>query len=93
MRFKTTTDTNLISLFGEDTCTENGKVYANNDMWNPEPCRICVCDMGTAVCEKVVCEDLGDCQKTVTPEGECCPVCLTAGSTSAPSTDPTAGKR
>uniref|UniRef100_A0A3B4UAH9 VWFC domain-containing protein n=1 Tax=Seriola dumerili TaxID=41447 RepID=A0A3B4UAH9_SERDU len=74
------------------TCSENGKVYANNDMWNPEPCRICVCDKGTAVCEDVVCEDLGDCQKTVTPDGECCPVCLTPASTSAPSADPTAGK-
>ncbi|KAG7236193.1 hypothetical protein INR49_001311 [Caranx melampygus] len=70
-----------------DTCTENGKVYANNDMWNPEPCRICVCDNGTAVCEDVVCEDLGDCQKTVTPDGECCPVCLTPASASPPSAD------
>ncbi|XP_076579096.1 cysteine-rich motor neuron 1 protein-like [Chaetodon auriga] len=73
----------------KDTCTENGKVYASNDMWNPEPCRICVCDQGTAVCEEVICEDLGGCEKTVTPEGECCPVCLTAASTSTPNTDPT----
>ncbi|XP_042369682.1 cysteine-rich motor neuron 1 protein-like, partial [Plectropomus leopardus] len=72
------------------TCTENGKVYAHNDMWNPEPCRICVCDTGNAVCESVVCEDLGDCKDTVTPEGECCPVCLTADAASAPSADPTA---
>ncbi|XP_034534121.1 cysteine-rich motor neuron 1 protein-like [Notolabrus celidotus] len=71
-----------------DTCTENGKIYANNDMWNPEPCRICVCDNGKAVCEEVICEDLGDCDKTVTPEGECCPVCLTPGSTSKPKTEP-----
>lgn len=61
-------------------------------MWNPEPCKICVCDKGTAVCEDVVCEDLGNCQKTVTPEGECCPVCLTAVSTLTPSTDPITGK-
>ncbi|XP_008291781.1 collagen alpha-1(II) chain-like [Stegastes partitus] len=74
-----------------DTCTENGKVYGNNDMWSPEPCKVCVCDSGTPVCEDVVCEDLGGCQKTVTPEGECCPVCLTAGSTLTPSTDPETG--
>ncbi|XP_075333089.1 cysteine-rich motor neuron 1 protein-like [Odontesthes bonariensis] len=71
-----------------DTCTENGKVYANKDMWSPEPCRVCVCDMGTTMCEDVVCEDLGDCQKTVIPEGECCPVCLTSASPLTPSTDP-----
>ncbi|TKS66386.1 Extracellular matrix protein FRAS1 [Collichthys lucidus] len=71
-----------------DSCTENGKVYGNNDMWNPEPCRICVCDMGNVTCEDVVCEDLGDCEKTVTPEGECCPVCLSAASTLTPNTDP-----
>ncbi|GLD47225.1 collagen alpha-2(V) chain-like isoform X1 [Lates japonicus] len=58
-------------------------------MWNPEPCRICVCDKGTAVCEDVVCEHLGDCQKTVTPDGECCPVCLTPASTSTPKAEPT----
>ncbi|KAF3688424.1 Extracellular matrix protein FRAS1 Precursor [Channa argus] len=71
-----------------DNCMENGKVYANNEMWSPELCRVCVCEEGTPVCEDVVCEDLGDCQKTVTPEGECCPVCLTAASASTPSTDP-----
>uniref|UniRef100_A0A3Q1FGW6 VWFC domain-containing protein n=1 Tax=Acanthochromis polyacanthus TaxID=80966 RepID=A0A3Q1FGW6_9TELE len=74
-----------------DTCTENGKVYANNDVWSPEPCKVCVCDSGTSVCEDVVCEDLGDCQKTVTPDGECCPVCLTADSTLTPSSDPETG--
>ncbi|KAF7650625.1 hypothetical protein LDENG_00122760 [Lucifuga dentata] len=73
----------------KDTCTENGKVYANNEMWNPEPCRICVCDAGTVVCEDVVCEQLGDCLKTVTPEGECCPVCVDPHSTSTPTTDST----
>lgn len=81
----------FVSLFYEDSCTENGNVYANTDMWNPEPCRICVCNMGTAMCEDVVCDNLGDCQKTAVPEGECCPVCLTAGSTSTSSADAVAG--
>ncbi|XP_037552723.1 cysteine-rich motor neuron 1 protein-like [Nematolebias whitei] len=70
----------------KDSCTENGKVYANKEMWSPEPCRICMCDKGATICEDVVCEDLGNCQNTVIPEGECCPVCLTAGSTLTPST-------
>uniref|UniRef100_A0A3Q2T273 VWFC domain-containing protein n=1 Tax=Fundulus heteroclitus TaxID=8078 RepID=A0A3Q2T273_FUNHE len=63
---------------------ENGKVYANTDMWNPEPCRVCVCDKGSIICEDVVCEDIGGCQKTVIPDGECCPVCLTVASTFTP---------
>lgn len=62
--------------FSEESCSEDGKVYANSDVWNPEPCRLCVCNAGTAVCERVICEDLADCQKMATPEGECCPVCL-----------------
>lgn len=78
-------------VFYEDSCTENGKVYANKEMWNPEPCRICMCDKGATICEDVVCEDLGNCQNTVIPEGECCPVCLTAGSTLTPSTDTSTG--
>lgn len=65
-------------LFHEDTCTENGKTYSNNQIWSPEPCRICVCNTGTVVCEEVVCEELGGCQTTEVPEGECCPVCSTA---------------
>lgn len=34
--------------------------------------------MGTVVCEDVVCEELGDCETTEAPEGECCPVCSAA---------------
>lgn len=62
-------------------------------MWSPEPCRVCVCDKGTTMCEDVVCEDLGDCKKTMTPDGECCPVCLTAPSELTPGADPDTGKK
>ena len=79
-------------VFHADTCTENGKVYNNNDMWNPEPCRICVCSRGTTVCEDVACKDLGDCQETVTPEGECCPVCVAEAPEPTPSSSSAAGK-
>lgn len=77
-------------LFHQDSCTEDGKVYSNNQIWIPEPCRVCICDMGTVVCEDVVCEDVGDCQTSETPEGECCPVCLAAAQ--RPNTDTKTGK-
>lgn len=63
-------------LSHKDSCAADGKVFANNQIWNPEPCRVCICDLGTVVCEDVVCEDVGHCRNTGTPEGECCPVCL-----------------
>lgn len=64
-------------LFYKDSCTEDGKVYSNNQIWYPDPCQVCICEMGTVVCEDVVCEDVGDCETTEIPEGECCPVCKT----------------
>lgn len=71
----------LLTLAGhEDSCAENGKVYSNNEIWNPEPCKICVCDLGTITCEDIRCEDLA-CKDTSTPEGECCPVCSEAAGT------------
>lgn len=74
-------------LFHKDTCTEDGKVYTNNQIWSPELCRTCICDMGTVVCEDVMCEDLANCQTAVIPWGECCPVCVRSR------TDATSGKQ
>lgn len=54
----------------------DGKVVSNNHVWNPEPCRVCICEAGTVFCEEVVCEDVGNCATTAIPEGECCPMCL-----------------
>lgn len=65
-------------FFEDDTCTDDGEIYFDGEIWNPEPCRTCVCDVGTVVCEEVVCEELGDCRTTVTPEGDCCPECAKA---------------
>lgn len=78
------------ALFDSDSCSENGTLYSNHHIWSPAPCRVCICDMGIVVCEDEVCEELIDCQTSVTPVGECCPVCSTA----APphSTDTEAGK-
>lgn len=63
-------------LSHKDSCAADGKVFANNQIWNPDPCRVCICDLGTVVCEDLVCEDVGHCRTTRIPEGECCPVCL-----------------
>lgn len=79
-------------LSHEDTCTENGTTYSNNQIWSPEPCRVCVCDMGTVVCEEVVCEELGDCETTEAPQGECCPVC-SAATQQPPNTDNETGNK
>lgn len=85
-----TSVTSVAVLSYKDSCTEDGKVYSNNQIWYPDPCRVCICDMGTVVCEDVVCEDLGDCETTETPDGECCPVCLAAPQ--PPNTDTKTGK-
>lgn len=61
---------------GDDlSCFEDGQVYTNRDVWKPEPCRICVCDSGTILCDDVQCDVVINCEKVITPEGECCPVC------------------
>ncbi|KAI5106814.1 collagen alpha-2(V) chain precursor, partial [Silurus meridionalis] len=61
---------------GDDlSCIEDGQVYTNRDVWKPEPCRICVCDSGTILCDDVQCDEVINCEKVVIPEGECCPVC------------------
>lgn len=36
---------------------------------------MCVCDDGVAICDEVQCELVANCEKVVTREGECCPVC------------------
>lgn len=59
----------------EENCKVNGEVYHHNDIWKPEPCRVCVCDNGVTVCDEIQCEVLSNCEKAVTPAGECCPVC------------------
>ncbi|KAK0147152.1 Collagen alpha-1(I) chain [Merluccius polli] len=70
-----------------DTCTENGKVYANNEVWNQAPCRTCVCDKGTLLCEDLICEDTSHCKSVEIPVGECCPVCSTSDTATTPITE------
>lgn len=61
----------------EDTlsCMQDGQRYVDKDVWKPEPCRICVCDTGTVLCDEIVCEELKDCPNPEIPFGECCPIC------------------
>lgn len=56
-------------------CLQDGQRYSDKDVWKPEPCRICVCDTGTVLCDEIVCEELKDCPKPEIPFGECCPIC------------------
>ena len=61
-------------------CTDNGQDYAHNEIWRPEPCRMCVCDGGVVICDEVQCEPVVNCERVVTPEGQCCPLCDTFAS-------------
>lgn len=57
------------------SCTLDGQVFADRDVWKPEPCQICVCDSGTVMCDEVICEDTSDCPNPVIPHDECCAIC------------------
>lgn len=70
----------LPGTFG--SCTLDGQLYNDKDVWKPEPCQICVCDSGTVMCDEVICEDTSECADPIIPEGECCPICPDAEGTS-----------
>ncbi|XP_054443983.1 extracellular matrix protein 2 [Pteronotus mesoamericanus] len=55
-------------------CLVNGMTMYNSAAWSPEPCTTCLCSNGRVLCDKTMCHPQR-CPKTVTPEGECCPVC------------------
>lgn len=57
------------------SCKEGDVTHQPNAIWKPEPCRLCVCDKGSIVCEDIRCEELKGCEHFSVPEGECCPVC------------------
>lgn len=65
-----------------ENCQVDGEVYHHNDIWKPGPCHVCVCDYGVSICDEIQCEALTNCEKVITPEGECCPVCESFGSAS-----------
>ncbi|XP_024436534.1 extracellular matrix protein 2 isoform X2 [Desmodus rotundus] len=55
-------------------CLVNGMTMYNKAVWSPELCTTCLCSNGRVLCDKTMCHPQR-CPKTVTPEGECCPVC------------------
>ncbi|XP_029945124.1 collagen alpha-1(I) chain-like [Salarias fasciatus] len=74
----------LVRAQGEDdktgsSCTLDGQVFADRDVWKPEPCQICVCDSGTVMCDEVICEDTTDCPTPSSP--------TTSAAPSAPTTE------
>ncbi|XP_008689084.2 extracellular matrix protein 2 isoform X1 [Ursus maritimus] len=60
-------------------CLVNGMTMYNRAVWSPEPCTTCLCSNGRVLCDETMCHPL-TCPHTVTPEGECCPVCSDAAS-------------
>ncbi|XP_057575736.1 extracellular matrix protein 2 isoform X2 [Hippopotamus amphibius kiboko] len=55
-------------------CLANGMTMYNKAVWSPEPCTTCLCSNGRVLCDETKCHPQM-CPQTVTPEGECCPVC------------------
>ncbi|XP_019360660.1 PREDICTED: extracellular matrix protein 2 isoform X1 [Gavialis gangeticus] len=55
-------------------CIANGMIMYDKAVWSPKPCITCLCSKGKAICDETICHPL-TCQKTVIPEGDCCPVC------------------
>ncbi|XP_043421707.1 extracellular matrix protein 2 isoform X1 [Prionailurus bengalensis] len=60
-------------------CLVNGMTMYNKAVWSPEPCTTCLCSNGRVLCDETVCPPL-TCPQTITPEGECCPVCVDTAS-------------
>jgi len=58
-------------------CLVNGMTMYNQAVWSPEPCTTCLCSNGRVLCDETKCHP-PTCPQTVTPEGECCPVCSDA---------------
>ncbi|TMS18770.1 Extracellular matrix protein 2 [Larimichthys crocea] len=56
-------------------CLYHGLTMFDQAVWSPKPCLTCLCTGGRVVCDRVTCPML-PCHYTVTPPGECCPVCM-----------------
>ncbi|KAG8524039.1 Extracellular matrix protein 2 [Galemys pyrenaicus] len=60
-------------------CVVNGMTMYNRAVWSPEPCTTCLCFDGRVLCDETTCPRQ-TCPQTVTPAGECCPVCSESAS-------------
>ncbi|KAM6160583.1 extracellular matrix protein 2 isoform 1-T1 [Erethizon dorsatum] len=55
-------------------CLVKGMTMYNKAVWSPDPCTTCLCSDGRVLCDETMCQPQ-TCRYTVTPEGECCPIC------------------
>ncbi|KAJ8400894.1 hypothetical protein AAFF_G00392480 [Aldrovandia affinis] len=55
-------------------CAYQGMTMFHKAVWSPKPCLTCQCFNGVVACDEFICPQL-HCLRTVTPAGECCPVC------------------
>ncbi|KAI0208752.1 Kielin/chordin-like protein [Lamellibrachia satsuma] len=57
-----------------DRCMYQGKVYQNQQHFNPDPCVECACQDGNVECSEIRCPVL-TCPRPQKVEGVCCPTC------------------
>ncbi|KAM7401667.1 hypothetical protein PAMP_016963 [Pampus punctatissimus] len=56
-------------------CVYQGLTMFDKAVWSPKPCVTCLCTGGRVVCDKITCPIM-HCHFPITPDGECCPVCM-----------------
>ncbi|XP_054640303.1 extracellular matrix protein 2 isoform X2 [Dunckerocampus dactyliophorus] len=56
-------------------CIYQGLTMFNQAVWSPQPCVTCLCTGGRVVCDEITCPVM-PCRLSLTPPGECCPVCM-----------------
>uniref|UniRef100_A0A8C5W647 VWFC domain-containing protein n=1 Tax=Leptobrachium leishanense TaxID=445787 RepID=A0A8C5W647_9ANUR len=58
-------------------CLVSGIAMFDGAAWSPQPCIMCICDLGKQVCEPIMCEK-SSCPtgQLQTPPGSCCPICV-----------------
>ncbi|KAH0508324.1 Kielin/chordin-like protein [Microtus ochrogaster] len=55
-------------------CSHNGQSYGHGETFSPDACTTCHCLAGAVQCRGPSCSEL-NCLETLTPPGECCPIC------------------
>ncbi|XP_070182140.1 protein kinase C-binding protein NELL1-like isoform X2 [Littorina saxatilis] len=58
------------------SCSDNGTVRTEGEVWEKDKCSVCRCRNGTVECRNVQCPP-AECKNPVYRDGECCPICLT----------------
>uniref|UniRef100_A0A3Q2VBE6 Neural EGFL like 1 n=1 Tax=Haplochromis burtoni TaxID=8153 RepID=A0A3Q2VBE6_HAPBU len=70
--------TQLEGCHCERTCSANGLVYRDKELWvEPENCRNCACKNGVVECRRIFCP-LANCSEDLLPvhvDGNCCKTC------------------